>query len=150
MCVLSIKVLIRKKSENSRRRPESVVISKTSYIKQRSGVYQISPLTGEHHTERTQNQNRKRIGKKNVFSLCATIHLRIFSFCLSLSLCLLALSSPKLQPRHHNIDNFLRHHIIVNIFPSNKLYQNPVYSNPPDFFLIYSLKSIFTFKTKNL
>ena len=26
----------------------------------------------------------------------------------------------ELQPRHHNIDSFLRHHIIVNIFSTKK------------------------------
>ena len=63
----------------------------------------LSNLTipGEHHTEQKQNQNRKWKGKEkqNIFSLCAAILLRIISFCLFISLCLLALLHP-----NYNLD----------------------------------------------
>ena len=38
------------------------------------------------------------------------------------------------QTRYHNIDNFLPHHIIVNIFSWNKICQNPFLPNPSQLF----------------
>ena len=82
----------------------------------------------EHHTK--QNQNRKRIKEKKhniFFTLCHHTFENPFLFLITL---LLSTSSPQLQPRHHNIDNFLQHHIIVNIFPWNKICENPFHPNP--------------------
>ena len=61
---------------------------------------------------------------------------------------LLAPSSPQLQPRHHNIDNFLWHHIIVNIFPWNKICQNPFHSNPSQLFSYQLPKICLYFQNK--
>ena len=94
-----------------------------------------------------------RKGKRNpnTFSIWASILLRILSLCLSLYSLPLSPSSSQLQPRLHNIDNFLRYHIIVSIFPWNKLCQNPFHPKPSHFFfLINSLKSISSFKTKKI
>ena len=105
---------------------------------------------GEHHTERKQNQNRKWIGKKkHFFILCHHTFENPFllPFFITLSL---SPSSPQWQPRHHNIDNFLWHYIIVNIFLWNKILRNPFHPDPSLLFLINSLKSISTFKTKSL
>ena len=104
---------------------------------------------GEHHTERKQNQNRKQIGEKKFCSLRATILLKIlFAFPDHL---LLSPSSPQLQPRHHNIDNFPWHHIIVNIFFMKQVMPKPpITQTLPYFFLVNCLKSIPTSITKNL
>ena len=50
-----------------------------------------------------------------------------------------------------NVSGFikdLQHHIIVNIFPWNNICQNPFHPNTSQLFIISSLKSIPTFKTK--
>ena len=107
-------------------------------------------IPGEHHTQGKQNQNGKRIEKKQIFFILCLNTLENPFLCFFLTTLPLNTSSPQLQPRHHNIDNFLRHHIIVNIFPWNKLCQKPFHANPSLLFLISSLKSISTFKTKNL
>ena len=70
-------------SKTSWRLLEFAVISKTNHIKQHPGFYQILP----HLANIILNENKIKIEngyeKKNIFSLCATILLRIFSFCFS-------------------------------------------------------------------
>ena len=90
----------------------------------------------------TTNQNRKRIGKKKKnSSLCAIILLRILSFSFLYHFTSYP-SSPQLQPRQHYRDNFLLHHIIVNIFPWNKICQNLFHLNPSPLFS-YQLPKIY-------
>ena len=69
------------------------------------------------------NENKikleNRLGKKNInifFTLCHQPLKNTFILPFQITVPL-SPSSPQLQSRHHNIDNFLRHHIIVNIFP---------------------------------
>ena len=84
-------------------------------------------ILGKHHIKRKLNQNRKQ-SEIFFFTLCHHTFENRFLF-LFLITSPLSPSSPQLQPRHHNIDNFLRHHIIVNIFPWNKIWQNPFHLN---------------------
>ena len=79
------------------------------------------------HTERKQNQNRKWIGKKNetFFHSVLPYFWESFPFAFSNHLPL-SPSSAQLQPRHHNIDNFLRHHIIVNSFSMKQIIPKPL------------------------
>ena len=76
--------------KKSQRLLESVVISKTNYIKEHLGFYQISPYLANIILNENRIKIENREEKKN--SLCATILLRILSF--SLSLYLLALPHP--------------------------------------------------------
>ena len=104
---------------------------------------------GKHHTEEKQNQNRKWIDeKKNFFSHHTFGNPFLLLF---LILCLLAPPHPNYNSDTHNIDNFLRHRIIVNIFSMKQVMPKPYFTQTlPYFFLISSLKSISTFKIKNL
>ena len=58
----------------------------------------------------------------------------------------LTTSSTQLQPRHHNIDNFLWYHIIVYIFSMKTSHGKTPFHTNISLLLINSLKSIFTFK----
>ena len=71
---------------------------------------------GKYYTEiENRLKEKKQNKRKNIFSLCATILLRILSLLLFLTIYLLALPYPKYNPDTQNRDNFLLHHIIVNI-----------------------------------
>ena len=102
--------------------------NRTNHIKQRLGFYQISPYHGEHQTKRKQNQNRKQI-EKTFFHSVLPYFLKSFPFPFPYHFT----SSPyppQLQPRHHHIDNFLQHHIIVNIFLMKQDMSKPLSSKP--------------------
>ena len=105
---------------------------------------------GKYHTEQKQNQNRKRIGKNFFFfTLCHHTFENPFLL-LFLIICLLALPHPNYNP-DSTINNFLWHHIIVNIISIRQVMSKPFFTQTlPYFFLINSLQSISTFKTKNL
>ena len=71
----------------------------------------LSNLTipGKHHTERKQNQNRKQIGRektKYFFTLCHHTFKNPFLLLFFITVPL-SPSSPQVQPRQYNIDNFL-------------------------------------------
>ena len=96
---------------------------------------------GEHHCERKQNQNRKRIENKHFSPLCH--HTFEILFLLLFLMCLLAFLHPNYNADTNNIDNFLRHRIIVNIFSMKQVMPKPPFTQTlPYFFLINSLKSI--------
>ena len=119
--------------KTSRRLRESAVISKTKHLKQRPGFYQISPYL----SNIILNENKIKIEKgwrkktkktqKHLFTLCNHIFENPFLFLITLPL---SPSSPQLPPRHHNIDKFQEHHIIINIFPWNKMCRNHFHPNP--------------------
>ena len=110
-----------------------------------------SPSTtpGEHLTEQKQNRNRIRIGEKtnNMFSLSANILLKIlFAFPLHLPL---STSTPQIQPSHHNVDNFLWHHSIVNIFSRKTSHaKTPFHTNPSQLLSDQLPKIYLYFQTK--
>ena len=114
-----------KHCKKSRRLLESAIISKTNYIKQRPGFYQISPFLANIILNKIKIENDR---EKNV-TLCHHTFENPFLL-LFLNILPLCSSSAQLQPRHHNIDNFRRHHIIAKIFPWNKICQNPFHTNP--------------------
>ena len=104
--------------KTSRRLQESVVILNKPYkTTTRFLTNLITP--GEHHIERKQNQNIKWIGKKKAFfqSVPTYFWKSFVQTILTANTCeFKSHGIHQLQPRHHNIDNFLRHHIIGNIF----------------------------------
>ena len=67
--------------------------------------------------------------KQYFFTLCHHIFVNPFLFLFLITLPL-SPSLPQLQPRHHNIDNFLQHPIVGNIFLWNKICQNSLTSKP--------------------
>ena len=86
-------------------------------------------------------RERKRIGKKTFFTLCH--HSFENPFLLPFLITLpLPLSSPQLQPRHHNRDNFLWHHIIVNIFSMEQVMPKHL-SHKPSLTFSYQLPKIY-------
>ena len=108
-------------------------------------------IPSEHHNKRKQCQNRKWIGtrkSKTFFSLCHHTFENLFLLPFLITLPLSPFS-PQLQPRHYNIDNFRWHHIIVNIFPRNKLCQNHFIPKPSLLFS-YQLPKIHFHNKKNL
>ena len=110
-------------------------------------------IPGKNHTEWIQNPNRKWIGEKKFFFFTLCHHTFENPFLLVfLIICLLALPHPNYNPYTHNIDTFLWHHIIVNIFSIKQVMPKSLWHKPfpTFFFIISSLKSISTFKTKNL
>ena len=103
--------------------------------KQHPGFYQISPYL----VNIILNENKIKIENGYFWDP--------FLFPLLITLPL-SPSSPQLQPGHHNIDNFLRHHIIVNIFPWNKLCQKSLHPNTSLLFYHQLPKIYFHFLNK--
>ena len=122
-----------------------------SAVKQRPGSYQISP----HLANILPNENKIKIEnwiggeKKKDFFHSSAIVLNIFFAFPDHSP--LSTSSPQLQPRHHNIDNFLWHHSIVNIFSIKTSHaKTPFYTNPSLLLSNQFPKIYLHFQTKNL
>ena len=119
-------------SKTSRRLLESAVISKRNHIKQRPGFYQISPYLA--NIILNENKIKMENGSEFFFTLCHHTFENPFFF---VFLIILPMNPfpPQLQPRHDNIDNFLRQHIRVNIFPGVRYAKTPFIQTPPYFFL---------------
>ena len=125
--------------------PEAMVIAKTNDIKQHPCFYQISPQLVNIILNENKIDQRKK--EKRFFStLCHHTFENPFAFPDHLPL---SLFSPQLKPRHHNIDNFLRYCIIINVFSMKQVMPKPPFTQTLSyFFLINSLKSISIFKIK--
>ena len=90
---------------------ESAVISETNQIKT---TFQFLPnltIPGEHHAKRKQNENRKQL-EKHFLNSVLPYFWKFFPYHFTSNP-----FSPQLPSIHYNLRKFLRHHIIVNIFP---------------------------------
>ena len=128
---------------------ESAVISKTNHIKQRPGFYQISSFLANIILNENKIKIKNGSGKrKHFFALCHHPFENLY-FLFFLIICPLTLPQPNYNPDTHNIDNFLWYYSIVNIFSMKQVMSKILFTQTlPYFFLINSLKSITTFKTK--
>ena len=116
-------------TKNPEKLLESAVISKTNYIKQCPSFYQISLYPANHRTKQKQNQNRKWIEKTLFFTLCH--HTVENSFLITLPQ---ALTHPNYQPRHHNTDKFLWHHISSQYLSMKQHMLKPFHLTLPELF----------------